>query len=366
MPDYDSFPRGVPDRDDRNAPLATAKWSFDAPEWTLGHFWLGHTFDGREAGYRDDRHIVTVAGSRAGKGRTCIVPNLKRWPGSCAVTDPKGENATLTAVSRAAMSGHMVAVVDPLRTADVPDALRAGFNPLDLMILDEAAALGKIESVEKAAGLMAGFGLKLWTVWQDLGQIKRLYRESWETFLGNAGVLQFFANADMTTLEWLSKRLGQTEVIRETKGRSETATTGLSKSQGRTEQAGWSRQSGSTEGSQSMADLSQIAAREGGSGLIPFLSRARADSVASSEGRTYQQGESGGETIQTGDSASSGSSETDTQNEAIHLAALMTPDEIAWAFVREAERQIVLIDGVSIHLVRTAYDDATFERLCPS
>lgn len=81
-----------------------------------------------------------------------------------------------------------------------------------LFVLDEFAALGRMEAIEKATGLMAGYGVKLMPVLQDLGQLKRHYRESWETFLGNAGVLQFFANADLTTLDWLSKRMGMVEL----------------------------------------------------------------------------------------------------------------------------------------------------------
>jgi type IV secretion system protein VirD4 len=51
-----------------------------------------------------------------------------------------------------------------------------------LMILDEFHVLGHMKSLETAAGLMAGFGVKLWVVLQDLTQIKRDYRDSWETF----------------------------------------------------------------------------------------------------------------------------------------------------------------------------------------
>ena len=56
------------------------------------------------------------------------------------------------------------------------------------------------------------FGVKLWVVLQDLTQIKRLYRESWETFIGNAGVMTFWSNSDKTTLDYISDKLGQTAV----------------------------------------------------------------------------------------------------------------------------------------------------------
>ncbi|MEQ1615981.1 MAG: type IV secretory system conjugative DNA transfer family protein [Hyphomicrobiaceae bacterium] len=84
-----------------------------------------------------------------------------------------------------------------------------------LMLLDEFAVLGHMKSVEVAAGLMAGFGVKLWMVLQDMTQIKRLYKESWETFVGNAGVTTFWSNSDKTTLDYVSDKLGQTGVLLE-------------------------------------------------------------------------------------------------------------------------------------------------------
>jgi len=82
-----------------------------------------------------------------------------------------------------------------------------------LLCLDEFAALGHMRQVEAAAGQIAGFGVKLWPILQDLTQLKRDYKDGWETFLGNAGVLQFFGNNDTTTLEYISKRLGKTSMI---------------------------------------------------------------------------------------------------------------------------------------------------------
>ena len=80
-------------------------------------------------------------------------------------------------------------------------------------VLEEFPALGHMRSIESAAGLMAGFGVKLWSVLQDLTQLKTHYPQSWETFLGNAGVIQSFGNADVTTTEHLSKLLGMTQVM---------------------------------------------------------------------------------------------------------------------------------------------------------
>jgi type IV secretion system protein VirD4 len=78
-----------------------------------------------------------------------------------------------------------------------------------LFILEEFPTLGHMRLIEASAGLMAGYDVKLWTVLQDLSQLKAHYPHSWETFLGNAGIIEAFGNADMTTLEYLSKRMGQ-------------------------------------------------------------------------------------------------------------------------------------------------------------
>lgn len=90
-----------------------------------------------------------------------------------------------------------------------------------LFCLDEFAVLGPMKAIEDAAGQLAGLDVKLWTILQDLTQLQALYEKRWETFLGNAGVLQFFGNSDLTTLEWISKRLGDTTIINES--RNDTA-----------------------------------------------------------------------------------------------------------------------------------------------
>lgn len=76
----------------------------------------------------DDRHIVTIAGSRAGKSRTVLLPNLRRYPGSMFVVDPKGDLARETAGARAQAFGHESQVLDPFDASGLPSA---SYNPLD-------------------------------------------------------------------------------------------------------------------------------------------------------------------------------------------------------------------------------------------
>ena len=72
-----------------------------------------HALGGQAIGVPDDRHIITIAGSRAGKGRSVLIPNLITYPGSILAIDPKGDLASLTADWRADMLGQKVVVLDP-------------------------------------------------------------------------------------------------------------------------------------------------------------------------------------------------------------------------------------------------------------
>jgi type IV secretion system protein VirD4 len=97
----------------------------------------------------------------------------------------------------------------------IVSALRALYRPgglPTLFMLDEFAQLGHLAPVEDAFGLVRGYGVQLWPVLQDLNQLKALYKDRWETFVGNAGVVQGFAPNDLTTAEWMSRRAGDTTV----------------------------------------------------------------------------------------------------------------------------------------------------------
>ena len=78
-----------------------------------------------------------------------------------------------------------------------------------LFLLDEFAALGRLEAVERAMGLMAGYGLQLWPILQDMSQLRDLYGARASTFIANAGVQQVFGVNDFETAKWLSQTMGQ-------------------------------------------------------------------------------------------------------------------------------------------------------------
>jgi type IV secretion system protein VirD4 len=91
-----------------------------------------------------------------------------------------------------------------------------------LLMLDEYPALaeGGFPIIERNMAMFRGYGVKLWTVFQDLSQAKRLYGDHWESFAANAGVLQSFAPQDLTTADYLSKRMPLTAMSAEAQNRS--------------------------------------------------------------------------------------------------------------------------------------------------
>lgn len=130
-------------------PLGTARWmlpqaaaekfQYSRASLYSDRFWIGEGLDqnATSLGYRDDRHVCLVSGSRGGKGVGAIIPNLCFWAGSCIVVDPKGENATVTARRRGSGSeythglGQKVCILDPFGEVPLPNSLKAHYNPLD-------------------------------------------------------------------------------------------------------------------------------------------------------------------------------------------------------------------------------------------
>lgn len=124
-------------------------------------------------GIADNRHILTVAGSRTGKSVT-VINNLLFYRGSVLATDPKAELANMTAAHRAAL-GQKVCVLDPFAQATGAAArYRKAYNPLSVLrpesptIIEDAGmiadalviAAGKDPHWDESAGNFIG-GLNL-------------------------------------------------------------------------------------------------------------------------------------------------------------------------------------------------------------
>jgi type IV secretion system protein VirD4 len=113
---------------------------------------------------------------------------------------------------RLIISSAMTAMQRTLKTADRPDVL---------FMLDEFPQLGRLEAVETAVSLNAGYGVKVWAAVQHLGQLKTHYHDNWETFL-SAGCVTAFAPRDLFTRDHLTQMIGTgTKTIRSTSHSSE-------------------------------------------------------------------------------------------------------------------------------------------------
>jgi len=91
---------------------------------------------GYPIGVGDDRHHILMAGSRAGKGRSFLTPNLICLPNSTSFlcVDPKGDLARTTARWRADGLGQQVGILDPFGVCGpIGERFQVKFNPLGLL-----------------------------------------------------------------------------------------------------------------------------------------------------------------------------------------------------------------------------------------
>ena len=99
--------------------------------------WLDH--GSNFTGIAPDKHMLTIAGARSGKGAALIINNLRTWNDNVLTIDVKGENVEASWTQRE-REGHKVYALDPFHAANIPDRLRASFNPLDLIDPDSRTA----------------------------------------------------------------------------------------------------------------------------------------------------------------------------------------------------------------------------------
>lgn len=78
-----------------------------------------------------------------------------------------------------------------------------------LFIIDEAATLGRFESLLRAYTYGRGMGIRAWSIWQNVEQISRNFGpDAISAFIGSSQVRQFFGVRDLDTARMLSAMLG--------------------------------------------------------------------------------------------------------------------------------------------------------------
>lgn len=87
-------------------------------------------------------------------------------------------------------------------------------------LLDEFANVGTIPRFEELLATMRSMEISANVIIQNLSQLKKMYKDSWENVLGNCDSLLFLGGQEPTTLEHVSKTLGKETI--DTRSRNRT------------------------------------------------------------------------------------------------------------------------------------------------
>ncbi len=260
-----------------------------------------------------------------------------------------------------------------------------------LLVLDEFAGLRRMEVIENAVAQIAGFGVKLFFVLQSLEQLKATYKDNWETFLANSGLKLFFGLEDHFSREYVSKLLGETEIVREvqsssdslseshtisethSKSESQSHSVGRSVSHGTSESVSRTTSSGTSESLSDTRGGSRGRSMPRGAGSANTSisdgvnwSRGRTwgRSTGTSVSRTHGHSSTQSTSVTDGTSVTTGTTTGTTQgvttgrttgsSETIHRRALISPDEIGAAFRRVDDHDDPAYPGLALVVVSGA------------
>lgn len=89
-----------------------------------------------------------------------------------------------------------------------------------LFVMDEFPALKRMDRIAGGLATLRKYRVWLWPVIQNLGQLKQLYGQNWQTFISNAGLRQFIGAGDLETAQYISELCGDgtIEVVTRTPG----------------------------------------------------------------------------------------------------------------------------------------------------
>ena len=81
-----------------------------------------------------------------------------------------------------------------------------------LLLLDEFTSVGKLSSIARGVSFVAGFGIKLLLIIQDLNQLEEHYGKN-QSIVGNCHIRVAFAPTEYSSAEQLSNMVGKTTII---------------------------------------------------------------------------------------------------------------------------------------------------------
>lgn len=115
-----------------------------------------------------------------------------------------------------------------------------------VLLLDEVAVLGRLDTLESQSGLLRAYCTPV-LIWQNLPQVQRVYGQAAEAFLANASARVFFGVNDHATAHYAATLIGQATVRAQSRGTSQSGNT-----------AHHTHQQGEAEGGYWLMDAAEI------------------------------------------------------------------------------------------------------------
>ena len=95
-------------------------------------------------------------------------------------------------------------------------------RPKVLLLLDEVAVLGPLDTLQKQSGLLRAYCTPV-LIWQNMPQVRMVYGEAADAFLANASCRVFFGINDNHTATYVSHMLGYTTTHSSSSGVSQSS-----------------------------------------------------------------------------------------------------------------------------------------------
>ena len=92
--------------------------------------------------------------------------------------------------------------------------------------LDEFANIGEIPAFPETLAVIRSYNIRACIVLQGLSQLKAVYKDTWESIIGNCDIFTFLGSKDNDTLEYISKKLGDITVQTDSLSRNRGANSG--------------------------------------------------------------------------------------------------------------------------------------------
>ena len=83
--------------------------------------------------------------------------------------------------------------------------------------IDEFANIGEIPNFQETLAVVRKNNIRICIALQGLSQLKALYKNSWESIIGNCSIFTYLGTNDLDTKEYVVKRLGKTTIRVDTK-----------------------------------------------------------------------------------------------------------------------------------------------------